>query len=395
MANPKNRGLVEEALKTELERDRTKTYVVEISPLGLVEMTRQNVTEGPREILTKRCPTCDGDGIVVSEASTAVEAESRLRVLAAQSPRTKAFKVELNARVAALLIGPGAQRVMAIEEGTRRRFFLEGRDDVPLDHFVVLAKGTLDKVAVQGPVAEGDEREVKLVEVGLHDPTSGVAKLEDHDIVVGSAAGLVGKRVKVRVERVYEGVVYAALAGGGTAGPVPVTAEGLAEKPTRQQRPKGAKATEAIAVDDPADAEEAGAVEPAAEGESSAPTDEEAPKRKRTRRGSRGGKRRKRPAEASGVGEEEGVGVIVADTAEPPANGPVEQVEVEPATPKIHVPDDMLGREGEPSENGAEGLADEAPKRKRTRRGSRGGRGRRKKPAAVSVAAEGAEEAPE
>jgi ribonuclease G len=42
MANPKNRATVEEALKTELERDRTKTYVVEISPLGLVEMTRQN-----------------------------------------------------------------------------------------------------------------------------------------------------------------------------------------------------------------------------------------------------------------------------------------------------------------------------------------------------------------
>src|SRR5207247_1233366 len=35
MANPKNRATVEEALRTELERDRTKTYVVEISPLGL------------------------------------------------------------------------------------------------------------------------------------------------------------------------------------------------------------------------------------------------------------------------------------------------------------------------------------------------------------------------
>ena len=51
----------------ELERDRTKTYVVEISPLGLVEMTRQNVTDGPREVMTKKCPTCGGDGIVVSE----------------------------------------------------------------------------------------------------------------------------------------------------------------------------------------------------------------------------------------------------------------------------------------------------------------------------------------
>ena len=75
MANPKNRASVEDALKHELERDRTKTYVVEISPLGLVEMTRQNVTDGPREILTRKCPTCEGDGIVVSERSAAVDAE--------------------------------------------------------------------------------------------------------------------------------------------------------------------------------------------------------------------------------------------------------------------------------------------------------------------------------
>jgi len=73
--------------------------VVEISPLGLVEMTRQNVTDGPREILTKKCPTCGGDGIVVSEATAAVEAERRLRALAAGS-KAKAFRIELPARVA-------------------------------------------------------------------------------------------------------------------------------------------------------------------------------------------------------------------------------------------------------------------------------------------------------
>ena len=67
MANPKNRQQVEDALRQELERDRTKTYVVEISPLGLVEMTRQNVTDGPREVMTRKCPTCDGDGIIVSD----------------------------------------------------------------------------------------------------------------------------------------------------------------------------------------------------------------------------------------------------------------------------------------------------------------------------------------
>ena len=155
MANPKNRGLVEEELKQELERDRTKTYVVEISPLGLVEMTRQNVTDGPREILTKRCPTCAGDGIVISEASAAVEAEQRLRALASQSPRTKAFSVEVNPYVAAMLVGPGAQRLEEIESATKRRFFLEGIDGAPLDHFTVLDKGTIEKLAPAAPVRRG------------------------------------------------------------------------------------------------------------------------------------------------------------------------------------------------------------------------------------------------
>src|SRR5207245_1206700 len=87
MANPKNRQAVEAALRTELERDRTKTFVVEISPLGLVEMTRQNVTDGPREILTRKCPTCAGEGVVVSEATAVVDAERRLRTLPASKPR--------------------------------------------------------------------------------------------------------------------------------------------------------------------------------------------------------------------------------------------------------------------------------------------------------------------
>ena len=66
MARPRNRQQVLETLGRELEGDRTKTYIVELSPLGLVEMTRQNVTEGLRDILTKTCPTCGGEGVIES-----------------------------------------------------------------------------------------------------------------------------------------------------------------------------------------------------------------------------------------------------------------------------------------------------------------------------------------
>jgi ribonuclease G len=379
MANPKNREAVEEALKTELERDRTKTYVVEISPLGLVEMTRQNVAHGPREILTKRCPTCDGDGIVISETSAAVEAERKLRALASGT-RTGAFRVELNAHAASILIGPGAARLRAIEERTRRRFFIVGKEGVPADHFKELERGPVAKLQPESRLEEGEERQVKLVEVGLHDPTAGVAKDGDTVIAVAGAAGMVGKRVKVRITRVLDGAAYAELVGGpGETVLPPITAEALAEKPTRARRSRAAnpkaqaeepepvaEVTEPVAAEpepvaeEPVAAEpEAVAAEPEAETESEAAAREEQPKRKKTRRGSRGGrKRKKKPAvaaEASDNGEQSETPVL------------------------IHVPDPQLGSAAADGET-TDGAR---PKKKRTRRGSRGGR-RRKKPAAAA-----------
>jgi hypothetical protein len=213
-----------------------------------------------------------------------------------------------------------------------------------------------------GPEEE-QERQVKLVEVGLHDPRAGVAKDGETPIYVAAAAGMVGKRVKVRITRVLDGVAYAELVGApGAAAEPPITAEALAEKPTRARRSRTAKPKEKAAAVEPV-AEEA---EVAQEPEAEEPVAEEAPdaeqpKRKKTRRGSRGGrKRKKKPAVAA---------------AEPSENG-------EPAeTPVlIHVPDPQLGAEtanGETADGGA-------PKKKRTRRGSRGGR-RRKKPAAAQT----------
>ena len=72
MAHAENRETVLATLEAELETDRTKTYVVELSPLGLVEMTRQNTTDGARGILTRGCPTLRGQGRVLSEETMAL-----------------------------------------------------------------------------------------------------------------------------------------------------------------------------------------------------------------------------------------------------------------------------------------------------------------------------------
>src|SRR5207248_1131146 len=126
MARARNRDTVLKTLRKSLDEDRTKTFVVEISPLGLVEMTRQNVTEGVREIMTRPCPTCDGDGVILSEETIALEFSRRLRELAREPGRAEAILVRMNPRVSAELVGNGGWLLRSLEEDTGKRFHFEG-----------------------------------------------------------------------------------------------------------------------------------------------------------------------------------------------------------------------------------------------------------------------------
>ena len=303
---------------------------------------------------------------------------------------------------------------------TKRRFFLDAKPGMHLDHFVVVGEGKLEDLAPAAPVAEGAELLLELVEVDRHDGSAAVGKVDGFDVCVGAAAGLVGKKVKVRIERVLDGTAYATLVAkaGGKKPVEPLTAEGEAEKPTR--KPPARKDAGAAAGSEPDDGElddaeeplvaEAEELEADAEDETAATapasTDPAgtAAAKKKTRRGSRGGKNRKKTSSTSAAGAAE---------ADKPAGEPAPRSK--PARVTIHVPGDDLGREGsdaeaappavpgeptaepesesepEPeaaSENGA------APAKKKTRRGSRGGKNRRKRTAAAG-ATNGAEPASE
>lgn len=59
-----NQEDVMRVFKEALARDKTKTQVFDMSELGLVEMTRQRVSEGLVESFSSVCPTCEGRGLI-------------------------------------------------------------------------------------------------------------------------------------------------------------------------------------------------------------------------------------------------------------------------------------------------------------------------------------------
>ena len=380
----RNRKELLAVLTEELTKDRTKTYLVDISPLGLVEMTRQNTTEGVRETLTSICPTCGGEGRVLSQDTMAVEAERKLRKLAHGSS-SEAFRIRLNAKVAAKLAGPGGVKLLELERETGRFFTLEGEMRMPLEEVDVVEEGT--RLQVDGadmPVKEGDETKLRIDEPHMFNLSDGVARLNGYQVIVGGAISYVGQEHRVRIDRATRTIAYASLLDAKPA-PIELPPEpGEFELPdfdrevgerleleerTRGRRRRTATTTatsgtrrKAGAAEDAADEEAAAAPEVVEAGAEDEDTDAEAkPKRRR----SRGGRTRTTAAAAkTATGE-------AAETQDAPATADA----------------DVENRDGEPAADG-----EAKPKR---RRGTRGGRSRTRKPAAGTVAEAAAADAPD
>jgi ribonuclease G len=218
MARSRNRESVLKTMRKELDRDKSKSYLVEISPLGLVEMTRQNVTDGVREILTQRCPTCDGEGVILSEETVALEALRKLRDVVAEDPKPDAYLLRVNPRVAAELIEPESG-LAELEQELGKQFHFEGGEALPIDTFDVVQSGSEAEITERAlPLKVGEEVLVTIEEPHMYNADDAIARVDSYIVSVSGGAPFVGERKLVRIERVERAAAVASLPAGEGSG---------------------------------------------------------------------------------------------------------------------------------------------------------------------------------
>jgi ribonuclease G len=380
-------------------------------------MTRQNVTEGVREIMTKTCPICDGEGVIKSEETVAIAVDRHLRELVRNAGKdvAEAYLVRLNPKVTAQFIGENARMLHALEADTGRFFSFEGSEGLPLDHFAISLEGTREQVlAAAVPFSDGDEVHVHIVEPHMYEVDDAVAKIDGYIISVQGAGPFVGQKRLVRIEEAGRTAATAVLIDLTDEERERIEADREAEAKRRRRGRRGgrarrkddngASAADEAPVDEapspgagvadvrastgPGDALEAevdGGVVPAAV--VAPPIDEEKPKRRRTTR------RKAAPAEETeasgdGGGEADATATAVetppAEEAEDkpkrgrtrrrkaaePEEEPAEAASADPA------PAEEVPAEEAAAEDGDEDADDDALDLKPRRRGRRGGRRR-------------------
>jgi ribonuclease G len=213
MARASNRDKVLKTMRKALDADKSKSYVVEVSPLGLVEMTRQNVTDGVREILTAPCPTCAGEGVVLSAETVALEGLRKMREIAAEHGDDEAFLIRVNPKVARELTDEDSG-LRELEDETGKRFHFEGGDALSIGTFDLIERGSREEIEERAlPFKVGEEVLVKIEEPHMYNADDAVAHIDSYIVSVTGGGRFVGERKLVRIEEVRRSAAIASLLG--------------------------------------------------------------------------------------------------------------------------------------------------------------------------------------
>jgi len=152
MEQPANRERVLESLREILERDRARTHVLEMSDLGLVQMTRQRVRESLLHTLTESCPYCEGRSFLLSVQTVAYDAFRALRQAAAERPEP-CLLVRCHPEVATYIYDEEAEVLEEIEGWSAKRVVV--REDPTLHRETFKVRGVAaDACEPRAAVAE-------------------------------------------------------------------------------------------------------------------------------------------------------------------------------------------------------------------------------------------------
>jgi len=199
MSSEEDRQRVFSRFRQLLDKDKTKTEVLAFSKLGLLEMTRKNVSDGILGTMCKICPCCSGNGFIKSEETIRLEHERKIRKLAKESS-SKAFLIKVNPAIASLIIGKNGKNLKNLEVQTKKYIAIKGDESIGLDTFILDAEGSVaDITEVSKPFKAGDMLDIYVEEAYAHNKNDALSRIEGNVIQIINGRKFIGTRIRVEI----------------------------------------------------------------------------------------------------------------------------------------------------------------------------------------------------
>jgi len=203
MLSQSHQNLVLQKLEEETRKDKTKTNILGLTQLGLVEITRKKVRQGLENVLLKPCPYCEGKGKVLSEETISIRAKNEILKLA-QHTSAEAILVEVHPTVASLLIGGSGINLRDMESKTRKHILVRGCEHYHQEVINIRALHSQSEIdAIGVPVRPGQILEVKVEEPHATNIYDGIGRVNGFIVDIEAASSLIGETVPVEITKVF------------------------------------------------------------------------------------------------------------------------------------------------------------------------------------------------
>ncbi len=136
MEKESSREKVFQALREALKKDKSKTNILKISELGLVEMTRKRTRESLGRILSERCFYCDGRGYLKSRATICQEILREIQRDIRDLPGNNIL-VNVHPHVANFIYDEARLELEKLEKRYQKRIVISAKNDFHLEQFEI------------------------------------------------------------------------------------------------------------------------------------------------------------------------------------------------------------------------------------------------------------------
>ncbi len=149
MEDKEDEQKVIEKLEEALSKDKTKTNIVDITKLGLLEMTRKRVRRDLGQMLMVNCSHCDGTGRAFSETTVHAMVLRKLHSLA-KVVKDEFIFAEVNSQTKKTLLEKREKELEFLKEKYNKKIVLMENPNLPREKVRILFTGNEEEAKKEG-----------------------------------------------------------------------------------------------------------------------------------------------------------------------------------------------------------------------------------------------------